>query len=73
MTCPVCGSSNVHVGCCGDTTAECRNAKCRYRWEAEVSEPCLVPKEEPHDEPIYGDFEAGVPYTPLDNGQLWGM
>lgn len=41
MICPLCASTEITLGCCGDTHSACR--RCGHRWDAGVSEPCPVP------------------------------
>jgi hypothetical protein len=68
MNCPMCWSTEVHEGCCGDNSF-CR--RCGHRFEAGTSEACPV-KQEP------GQLLPPCPRNrykieaELTDEQLWG-
>ena len=41
MLCPLCGSANIHVECCGSSAAQCKD--CGLRWDTGSPSPCPVP------------------------------
>jgi hypothetical protein len=68
MQCPSCGSDEISVACCGDSTATC--ARCGHRWDSGVITACPLPTKP--TKPVEPKKRKEPRYVKLDDNQLWG-
>ena len=73
LACPNCNSTELKVGCCGDTTAVCRS--CGLTFDGGISNPCPIVR------PLEPTAEVPLPFEDMrfmDDGEsmenkLWGI
>ena len=71
MICPLCGSTDIAVECCGSTAAFCRS--CGLRWDTGVPAPCQATKPEVSFEDAVKIELPSKEVPPISDYQLWGQ
>ena len=79
LACPNCHSTNLHHGCCGDTSSTCRS--CGFIFDLGFSTPCPIDRPlEPTaeislTEPLKNtiDYRLDKDYEELTDNELWGI